>query len=75
MLAVFADAKLGGLVPAFEIAVGEDREILELAVARLAFFGAAEDFETLAKCVGTVEQINANKQPIIVPGKMFFEVT
>ena len=51
MLAVFADAKLRGLVPSFEIAVGEDREILELAVARLAFFGAAEDL-SLAKCVG-----------------------
>ena len=42
VLAVFADAKLCSLVPAVQVRIRQDREVLQLAVARLAFFGAAE---------------------------------
>ena len=47
VFAIFADAKLRGLVPAVEIAVGKNREILQLAVARLTLLGAAEYVRTL----------------------------
>src|SRR6185503_2956943 len=46
MFAIFADAKLSGLVPAVEIGVGENREILHFAVAGLPLFGAAEYVRT-----------------------------
>jgi hypothetical protein len=43
MFAIFADAKLSHLIPAVEIAVRKNREILHLPVVRLPLLGAAED--------------------------------
>src|SRR4030095_14142171 len=43
MSTIFTDTKLSGLVPAVEIAVRENSEILHLAVTRLLLLGAAED--------------------------------
>jgi hypothetical protein len=43
VFAVGADPNLGRTVPAIEVAVTEDGEILDFAVARLRFLGAAQD--------------------------------